>query len=53
MRFLLNRRKEKLGVGSRNWLKKSQRDRLNDKHKRRKLVKRIEEETLKAKGRTA
>jgi hypothetical protein len=48
MGFLLNRRNEKLDVGSRNWLKKSQRDRLNEKHKR-KLVKRTEEEMLKGK----
>jgi hypothetical protein len=48
MMFLLSRRKEKLDVRSRNSLKKSQRDRLNEKHKR-KLVKRTEEEMLKGK----
>jgi hypothetical protein len=48
MRFLRNRRKDKLDMGSRGWLKKSQRDRLNETHKR-KLVKRIDEEMLKGK----
>jgi hypothetical protein len=51
MRFLLDRRKEELDVESRNWLKKTQRDRLNEKHKR-KLVKRTEEEILRGKKNT-